>query len=138
MILNEQITWGEPGSQIYLANFADGISDFELDPGRVAELLPVLRGKSVVSRDYGNGSSELKFTRVVQHGSALAARQFMFAHARDFHRLPDGVSRTLRAIYRTGGDFTFTIPDAIVTAMPGRMKGASSYHTYNIQGGAIS
>lgn len=137
MTAPDEIWWGEPPGHVWLARRQDAVDNLRIDPVRTTQIEPVVRGKHPLVIDRRNTLTTISFRVARMHGSPAEARMFLWWHARQVAEA-SSAARTLRASFFSSQQHSFGLPGAVITGMPGRHKGATTWHEYTIVGGAIS
>lgn len=137
--LTDEIYWGTAPDGIWLAQIADAVTQFDPVGQRLGQVVPLVEAASATVEDYGNMSTQITLGVTRQHDTPAACRYFMLDHLKTFAALAASATPRPLTLRYLGGDISeFTIPAAIVTAIPGQMIGSTSRFTYAIAGGAIT
>lgn len=137
MTAPDEIWWGESPDHVMLATTADAVSGLRIDPARQAQVDALVGAGHVSVIDRRNTATTVVFTVTRIHASPAAARLFLWTHARAVAAM-SAAPRSLHARFFSAVQDTFELARAVITAMPGEQKGASTTHSYSIVGAAIA
>jgi hypothetical protein len=131
--MNLTVTWGG----ISLAAATEAVSALALDGARAAQVQQCLRAANAKVIDRRNSSRTLAFTVTrAALGSVQLAQAFLFAHQLAL----DAATATADAIIVLnpgGAPTTYTLKNAVLTALRGRHVGVTTIHDYTFTGGLL-
>lgn len=130
----DEIQWGD----LWIARETDTVVQFDHDPSRVSEVVPLVAAANASVRDRGNASHRLVIGVLREHEGISAARAFILAHAKAIDLLLQETPRNLLVRYKASPVTEYTLTPAVLTAYPSRQQGVSTTHTYTFVGARIS